>query len=185
MVWFRPANQVNRMFLSVKEMEVRKVRFDVTLPPGEIDFAGEDLVQLTALEAIGEAELLEETDGQLRIQGRYTVEMEAECDRCLCRARFPLDQTFDLFYQPTAALKRVDEVEIDTLEAEIGFYLGDGIELEDILLEQVLLALPMQKTCSEECRGICPECGANRNEGDCKCAPKPADNRWGALRDLK
>jgi uncharacterized protein len=173
------------MFLHVKEMEVRKVRFDVTLPPGEIDFAGEDVAQVSGLHATGEAELLEETDGQLRIQGRYSVEMESECDRCLGRARFPLDAAFDLFYQPVTALKRVEEVEIDSLEAEIGFYSGDGIELNEILLEQVLLALPMQKTCKAECLGICPECGANLNEGPCACPPRPADDRWGALRELK
>ena len=77
----------------------------------------------------------------MRIQGRYTVEMTAECDRCLGRARFPLDAAFDLFYRPVSFIARDEEVEIDEGEAEIGFYEGGGLELEDILREQVLLAL--------------------------------------------
>ena len=124
-------------------------------------------------------------DGEVRIQGRYTVEMAAQCDRCLGHARFPLDASFDLFYQPGSAIAREEEVEIDEGEAEIGFYEGGGIELEDILREQVLLALPMQRVCSDDCKGICPVCGKNRNETACDCKPDTADDRWGALRNLE
>jgi len=85
------------MFLSVKEMEKRKIRFDETFQAGQIDFSGEDLEQGSPLQAAGSAELLLHTGGEVRIQGRYTVEMTAQCDRCLGRARFPLDEIFDLF----------------------------------------------------------------------------------------
>jgi uncharacterized protein len=173
------------MFLSVKEMELRKVRFDETFEPGRIDFAGEDLVQSTSLHAVGIAQLLAHSDGELQIQGRYTVEMASQCDRCLGGARFPLDAGFDLFYKPTAVIARDEEVEIDEGEAEIGFYEGNGIDLEDILREQVLLALPMQRVCSDDCKGICPACGKNRNEAMCDCTTEKVDDRWGALRNLE
>ena len=173
------------MFLSVKEMEVRRVGFDETFPAGQIDFSGEYLVQTSPLHAAGSAELLENTQGEMRIQGRYSVEVESECDRCLGRARFPLDNAFDLFYQPAAAVARVEEVEIDEGEAEIGFYENGGIELEDILQEQILLALPMQKVCSEQCKGICPVCGRNRNQAECQCRPAGGSDRWHALGNLK
>ena len=78
-----------------------------------------------------------------------------------------------------------EEVEIDEGEAEIGFYEGGGMELEDILREQVLLALPMQRVCNEACKGICPLCGKNRNETTCDCHVEAADDRWGALRNLQ
>jgi uncharacterized protein len=173
------------MFLSVKEMELRKVRFDETLQPGRIDFAGEDLVQTSPLHAVGLGELLAHSDGELRIQGRYTVEMAAQCDRCLGGARFPLDASFDLFYKPTSTIAREEEVEIDEGEAEIGFYQGSAIELEDILREQVLLALPMQRVCRDDCKGICPACGKNWNETMCDCKAVTTDDRWGALRNLE
>jgi uncharacterized protein len=173
------------MFLNVKEMELRKVRFDETFPEGGIDFSGEGLVQRTPLHAEGAAQLLENTEGEVRIEGRYTVEMEAECDRCLGRTRFPLDARFDLFYRPMSDIAREEEVEIDEGEAEIGFYEDGGIELEDILREQVLLAMPMQRVCSEACRGFCPVCGGNRNEVACDCKVAVGDERWAALRNLK
>jgi uncharacterized protein len=173
------------MILSIKEMELRKVRFEETFAPGVIDFSGENLVQRTPLVAKGVAELLENTDGEVRIEGRYTVEMETECDRCLGRARFPLESRFDLFYRPVSEIAREEEVEIDEGEAEIGFYEGEGINVEDVLREQILLTLPMQRVCSETCRGFCPVCGGNRNETACDCKTSAADDRWGALRDLK
>jgi uncharacterized protein len=173
------------MFLSVKAMEVRKVRFDETFPPGQIDFSGEELEQGSPLRATGVAELLPQTDGEVRIAGRYTVEMTAECDRCLGRARFPLEADFDLFYRPAAFLAREEEVAIDEGEAEVGFYQGDGLELEDILREQVLLALPMQRVCSESCKGICPVCGKNWNETACDCQLESRDARWEAFRKLE
>ena len=171
------------MFLSIKEMEVRKVRFDQTFPPGKIDFVDAGVKQAGPLGVTGEAELLDNTD-EIRIKGNLTVEMEAECDRCLGRASFPIDAPFDLFYQPMAVIAVEEEVAINPGEAEIGFYEGDGLELEDILREQVLLMLPMQRTCRTDCKGICPVCGRNRNEVSCECRTHPGDDRWAALRNL-
>ncbi len=171
------------MFLSVKEMEQRKVRFDETFAPGGIDFSAEELEQASPLHAQGSAELIAHAEGEVRIQGRYSVEMTSQCDRCLGRARFPLDAGFDLFYRPASAIAREEEVAIDEGEAEIGFYERGGLELEDMLREQVLLALPMQRVCSETCKGICPVCGRNRNETDCEC--RPVDDRWNALKNLQ
>jgi len=172
------------MFLSIKEMEVRKVRFDETFPPGEIDFSDEDVRQTSPLHAEGVAELLANTDGEVRIKGRLTVTLESECDRCLAQAQFPLDAAFDLFYRPSESLDADEEVAIDEGEAEIGFYEGAGMELEDILREQILLLLPMQRVCSAECKGICPVCGRNRNEFACDCREKPASDGWKALSKL-
>jgi uncharacterized protein len=173
------------MFLSVKELELRKIRFDETFAPGQIDFTGEDLEQGSALHVTGTAEYVEESEGQFRVKGSYSVEMLAQCDRCLGRARFPLNTGFDLYYRPASDIAREEEVEIDSGEAEIGFYEGGGMELEDILREQILLALPMQKVCSESCKGICPICGKNRNETVCDCHVQKIDDRWGALRNLE
>jgi uncharacterized protein len=173
------------MFLSVKEMELRKIRFDETLQPGEIDFSDEEIEQSSPLKAAGVAEVLPHSEGEVRVVGRYTVEMSARCDRCLGSAKFPLDAGFDLFYKPVSVIAKEEEVGIDEGEAEIGFYEDGGMELEDILREQVLLALPMQRVCSEACKGICPVCGKNRNEAGCDCKVDDRGNRWEALRKLE
>jgi uncharacterized protein len=173
------------MFLYVKEMERREVRFEETLPPGKIDFSGQEVEQSSLLQASGSAELIDGSD-DIRVEGRYSVEMTAECDRCLGRARFPLEGTFDLYYRPASELTREGEVEVEDADTEIGFYEGEGLELDDILRERILLALPMQRVCSEACKGICPVCGVNRNEKECSCSVNPAADRWGgALRKLE
>lgn len=170
------------MFFSIKELELRKLRFDETFQPGEIDFSDAGVRQESPLRVRGVAELLANTDGEVRIQGQLDVGMTGDCDRCLATASFPLDQKFDLFYRPMVQIAREEEVEIDEGEAEIGFYQGAGMELEDILREQVLLMLPMQKVCREDCKGICPVCGRNRNETGCDCHIQTTDDRWSALK---
>jgi DUF177 domain-containing protein len=172
------------MFLSIKEMEVRKVRFDETFAPGQIGFEEEEVEQDGPLHAAGVAELLANTDGEVRIRGTLSVRMKAACDRCLGEALFPLDAKLDLFYRPMSYIARDEEIEIDEGEAEIGFYEGEGMELEDILREQVLLLLPMQKVCRDDCKGICPICGQDRNQTACQCKLETADDRWQALRDI-
>ena len=172
------------MFFSVKEMEVRKIRFDETFRAGQIDFRGEELEQESPFQAAGEAMLLPHSGGEIRIRGRYSVVMAAACDRCLERTRYRLEDDFDLHYRPVETIAREEEVGIDEAEAEVGFYEGGGIELEDVLREQILLALPMQRICSEGCKGICPMCGQNRNQAPCNCKTEDAAGRWAALRDL-
>jgi len=172
------------MFLSVKELELRKIRFDETWEPGRVDFTVEDLEQLSPLHVAGMAELMSGSD-EIHVQGRYSVDVNTQCDRCLGSARFSLNAGFDLYYRPVADIAREEEIAIDEGETEIGFYEGGGLELEDIVREQILLALPMQRVCDAACKGICPVCGKNRNEGDCGCSVAAADDRWKALRNLQ
>jgi DUF177 domain-containing protein len=173
------------MFLSIKDMELRKIRFDETFERGEIDFA-EEWEQRSPLTVTGFAELVEHSDGEVRIQGKYAVEMGSACDRCLQPADFPLQSHFDLYYRPMSEIAREEEVEVDEGEVEVAFYEGAGIELKDIVQEQVLLALPMHRVCREDCKGICPVCGRNRNETPCDCHREShGDERWSALRKLE
>lgn len=171
------------MFLNIKEMEVRKVSFDETFEPGRIDFSDTGLRQAGGIHTQGSARVVDNTDGEVRIEGRFTGVMEADCDRCLGVATYPLDKKFDLFYRPPMSLE-ADEVKIDEGEAEIGFYDGPGLELADVIKEQILLAMPMQRICREDCKGICPVCGASRNEIACDCHSEVADDRWRALKNL-
>ncbi len=175
------------MFFSVRELELRKARFDVSIPPGQIDY--EDKVrQGSPLEALGTVELLSNTLGEIRVRGHMKVGMEADCDRCLEPVKYPLDCDFDLFYRPepeTKGHRSGEEVAIDEGESQIAFYEGAGLELNDILREHILLSLPMQYVCSETCKGICPVCGQNRNQASCGCSQRPVDDRWSALKNLK
>jgi uncharacterized protein len=173
------------MLLSIKEMEVRPRPFDHTWQPGEIDFTDSATRQMGPLVASGVAELVEHTGGQVRVRGEVKADLEADCDRCLGPAKFHIETDFDLFYQPVGEAVGEDEVAVDESEVEIGFYELPGLELEDILREQLLLQLPMQRVCKESCKGICAVCGGNRNENACNCPTKSGDDRWQALQSLR
>jgi uncharacterized protein len=171
------------MFFHVRDLEVRARDFDVELKPGEVEFLDPKLRQFGPLRASGRVELVTGALGEIRVKGHLKAAMEAECDRCLEAAAFPVDSDFELYYRPVEE-GYGEEVAIDKSEAEMGFYEGDGIELNDVLREFVLLALPMQRVCSESCKGICPVCGQNRNQKDCGCHAEAVDERWAALKNL-
>ncbi len=171
------------MYLSVREMETRTLRFDLTFQPGEIDYLDAKIRQETPLHVAGSAELLGETQ-VIRVQGRVSVRMMAECDRCLEAAPYAIEHEMDLFYYPAPLMGEEKEEALDTGATVIAMYEGGGLELEEILREQVLLALPMRRTCREDCKGICPVCGQNRNQSECDCETKPGDDRWAALKNL-
>lgn len=171
------------MFISLQQLEKRPVRFLADIPAGEIDFDG-NASQLSALHAEGSAQLLNRSLGEIRIEGKLNVTVQATCDRCLEAATFPIDKRFDLVYMP-ADESTGGEDEIDQAGIEVGYYEGNGLALEEILREVVLLALPMQLVCSETCKGICPVCGQNRNEANCGCQSETVDDRWSRLKDFR
>lgn len=178
------------MFFHVRDLAVRAKQFDVEIVAGGIDFQQDakdrdtNLRQAGPLKVAGKAELVMGSLGEIKVSGNITVEMLADCDRCLEPARFPINSDFSLFYRPVEE-GYGDEKEIDTGEAEMGFYEGDGLELNDVVREFVLLTLPMQRVCGESCKGICPACGQNRNLKECGCQKEVTDDRWAALKSLK
>jgi DUF177 domain-containing protein len=178
------------VFFHVRDLGVRANQFDVEIAPAAIDFQqgakdkDANLRQAGPLKVAGKAELVMGSLGEIKVSGHVAVEMVADCDRCLEPARFPLDADFSLFYGPIEE-GYGDEKEIDTGEAEMGFYEGDGLELNDVVREFVLLTLPMQRVCGESCRGICPVCGQNRNQKECGCTAEVTNDRWAALKSLK
>ena len=173
------------MFLSLQELELRKVRFDEDYPEGEIDFGGEGVRQNGPLHTAGEAELLNNTLGEIRVRGHVQAALAMQCDRCLEPVQYSVDNDFDLFYRPMPRGPLPHEVAIDDGESQIGFYQGHGMDLADVIREHVLLSLPMHQVCREDCAGICPVCGENRNTGACTCAAAPVEQRWAALSKLR
>ncbi len=171
------------MFFSLTELEHHPILFDVTYLPGEIAFVPE-IRQHGPLRAEGQAELLRNTLGEIRVRGHLAVEMEADCNRCLEPALVPVSEDFDLFYRPVEKTGPHGEIHLADGEIDLAFYEGEGLALIDALREQIMLSLPMQIFCRPDCQGLCPTCGANRNLAPCAC-PVPAGNqRWSELHKL-
>jgi len=178
------------MFIKIKDLELRKLEFDEIIQPGTIDL-GEDLTQTAPLRSTGRAELLRENRGgrevveDIRLVGRFSTEIETHCARCLEAVDNAVAEQFDLVYRPQGVDARGDEASINQAETEIGYYQGEGLLLEDVLKEQILLALPVRQICNAGCKGLCPQCGANLNTESCHCVSTMSDPRWSALEDIR
>ncbi len=178
------------MFISIQDLELRELAFREEFRPGLIDL-GPDLEQQVPLKAAGRAVLLEEQHGgrgriqDIRLVGEYSTRIQTRCARCLEAVEHKLASEFDLLFRPQGVDYRADEVSISEAETEIGYYRGEGLQLEDVLKEQLLLAVPVKTLCREDCKGLCPTCGCNWNTEPCACAPPIADVRWAALEDFK
>jgi uncharacterized protein len=178
------------MFIKVKDLELRKLEFNETFAPGVIEL-GEDLVQKSPLRASGQAELIRENRGahevieDIRLVGSFSTEIDALCARCLEPVHNAVAEKFDLLYRPLGIDARSEVVSISQAETEIGYYQGGGLQLEDVLKEQLLLALPVKQVCRSNCKGLCPECGKNLNVESCNCVTSMPDPRWSALEDIR
>jgi uncharacterized protein len=124
---------------------------------------------------------------RFRLVGAVKTELELACSRCLEPFVMPVEREFDLRYLPAAAEPEMDddeESEVEDDDVAITFYRDDQIDLNELLREQFYLALPMKPLCSEGCKGICPQCGTNRNTAPCDCMPQWEDPRLAGLKTL-
>jgi len=178
------------MFLDIKQLEVQPLDFEEEFQPGVIDL-GSEVRQRTPLRTSGRAELVEEHHGKhkiikdIRLRGRLSANLESQCARCLDPVPQDVTREFELLYRPLGADAGRDELSVTDAEAEIGYYEGEGLLLDDVLREQVLLALPLKVTCRADCKGLCPHCGKNLNQEQCSCVVPAEDPRWEALKDIR
>jgi len=111
-----------------------------------------------------------------------------QCSRCLEPFGLPVDREFDLRYLPHGAAEpEVDadeETEVEDDDVAVTFYRDEVIDLNELLREQFYLALPMKPLHAEDCQGICPQCGTNRNLAPCDCSPHWEDPRLAGLKTL-
>jgi uncharacterized protein len=117
---------------------------------------------------------LEAIEGGVLVRGEMSGSYTGSCRRCLK----PLDGSFDV---RASELYRSEGAEV----WGEGYAVKDSkVDLEPMIRDTVGLALPLNPLCREDCAGICPRCGADRNDGPCGCVDEP-DSRWSALGELK
>jgi uncharacterized protein len=178
------------MLIEIEELELHPVDFREEFSPGAIDL-GAEVRQRTPLRSEGRADLIKEHYGKrkvvedIRLKGKLDTSLEVVCARCLEPVLYKVDRSFDLLYRPLGTDAGHEELSITDAEAEIGYYQGESLLLEDALREQVLLAVPLKALCREDCKGLCPHCGKNLNESQCSCADQMEDPRWAALKEIR
>lgn len=159
----------------------REKAIDETLSIGAVDI---DLATVRMASPISLEGQVVKTSGVVALTGRLTGIVEIDCDRCLESVQRPLDIDLDLEFVPnrqggdeTNLELHLDDMKRDELD-------GSEINLADIAREQILLDLPQQFFCKDDCRGLCEKCGTNLNLKECDCEDDEIDPRWAALKNL-
>ncbi len=97
------------------------------------------------------------------------------CSRCLERVKVPIQFNINEMFYPSGSVENEKEAET---------FCDDEMDLTDVIQRSILENLPMKVVCKEECKGLCPKCGKNLNEGDCDCNDTEFDPRLESLRTL-
>jgi uncharacterized protein len=167
------------MRISLEELAFHPIVVAETYSSGALDFKGYDFRPAEPVKVNAVAELV---GAEIHVRGHVATRLLACCDRCLASVSLPVDQDFDLFYRPMSTIAQEEEVELPEDELDVGFFSGDGIEMADVVTEQVILSMPMKVVCREDCLGLCPTCKANLNLGACGCTPKQGVSPFSSLK---
>ena len=122
--------------------------------------------------------------GEVFVSGALETGVEQTCCRCLEPFELPVEAAVAYTFQP-ATDSLPEEQELKEEDTRICYYTSGEIDLSQVVIEQVLLSIPMKPICSSECKGLCPQCGSNRNLDACGCEEKRVDPRFGALEKFK
>jgi uncharacterized protein len=122
-----------------------------------------------------------EKDGEtVFVRGDLSARVPLVCGRCLEPYTVTVTPSVDARFVPGPAIREEHELGADDLETDV--YQNGQLDLTALLETETTLALPMKPLCREECRGLCPVCGGNRNVTACACETRAPDPRWAALK---
>jgi uncharacterized protein len=150
------------------------------------DESGSEEGTLEARDVKGNVKVTRLGDGVL-VQGDVKADVQLQCSRCLEDISLPVEARLEEQFQQTVdvetghAITRREDEEDDTAFKIDANHLMD---LTEPVRQALLVAIPMRPLCREDCKGLCPECGANLNYVDCGHQQEASDNRWDALRAL-
>lgn len=121
----------------------------------------------------------------VRVTGHIEGSLEVTCHRCLRDFSYPLSEEVDIYLVEEAKMPEDEDMEIEDEELVYEFFDGEVIEVDQLIAEQVFLALPVKVLCSEDCKGLCPRCGANLNEEACRCEANKGGSAFAKLELIK
>jgi uncharacterized protein len=131
-------------------------------------------------------------NGQVRVagnevfvNGHVETRAQVDCDRCLKPVELPVNTDFALEYISGVDYESSAAAELTEADMSLSVFDDEAIDVDEIVKEQILLAVPSRMLCREDCKGICPECGIDKNTGECACVTDNTDPRWAVLKSLK
>ena len=119
------------------------------------------------------------------VDGTLAGAVKVRCDRCLEAFDLKLKSNFNVYLvvRPSGPLE--EDVELLDEDMEVEFLKGETMDLDDIVREQIYLSVPMKCVCKSDCRGLCPQCGANLNIAPCSCKSGLGHAAFSKLENLK
>jgi len=160
--------------VDLRAATVAPVETSAEVPPG--DAALQELEVRPTRPILVTGRMLASGPGSYYWDGRVRTQVELACRRCLTLVTLDIDDAVRLLFTE-------DEDNDDPAAVQIPRHAAD-LELGDMVREALVLAIPEYPVCREDCRGMCPRCGADWNQGPCGCTPQ-RDARWDALRSLR
>ena len=168
------------MIIDLNSFE-RERRIDEALPAGSIDLELPNARVASDVTLQGE---LSKSAASTALKGKLSGMLEIGCDRCLEPQQRPIDIELDLEFVPERSFGAESNLELQAVDLKLDAVPDDSIDTAAIAREQILLDIPQQFFCREDCQGLCQKCGANLNETDCECSDTEIDPRWAALKNL-
>lgn len=171
-----------QMIIDLIKLEKSPFEFEFTLSPAEIDLESEEakLKGETLVKGILTKKIAE-TD----VEGEINANAEVECTRCLTPIEENLKIPFRAVFIAPEHYTEEKETEVNAEDLDVSIIENDEINLTELVREQILLNLPEKVLCREDCRGLCPICGINKNTQSCNCEESQTDPRWAKLKELK
>lgn len=167
------------MKLSLAQVPAEGLALAFTAEEALFRDAGEGVRPRGGIEVEGRAE--HEGSG-LHVTGTVRGRLGLTCSRCLAPFEVSVDGRFDVTYSKVVPVE--DEVELEGRELTVCHLEGDTVDLSELAREEVLLEVPMAPLCRPDCKGLCPRCGADLNQGPCDCPAGAPDPRFAALGRL-
>jgi uncharacterized protein len=150
--------------------------------------AGELLLNDEDARLTGPAELqgrIKRNGQAVELSGELRTRIEVQCGRCLKSVVVPVSADFEERFVPAISWRTEVQHELTEEDLSVSVFDGETIELDEIAREEILLAVPAHVLCREDCQGLCPNCGADKNVSACECWITEVDSRWLALKDLR
>jgi uncharacterized protein len=169
------------MRIEIEKLEGGRGGFAHVYQPDELDPVDERVQLIQPVQVKGN---VKRTANEVFVDGHVETRAQLECDRCLRPVEVPVNADFALEYITGADYESSSATALSEEEMSVSVFDGESVDVDEIVKEQILLAVPARTLCREDCKGICPECGMDRNAGDCNCAANEVDPRWAALKNF-
>ena len=169
------------MRFELASLDGGKGTFSHVYEPGDLVLEDE---RVTLLDAPSVSGRIRQKDRRVHVSGNVTARVRVECDRCLKTIELPVDSHFKLEYVTAEDYQAQQDLELTEEDLDLSIFDGESIDIDELVKEELLLAVPDHVVCNEDCKGMCAVCGVNKNSTNCGCETHEVDPRWAGLKEL-